>query len=163
MAEMTGSSPKILHPSVLDDAYESARELQHYLQLFNTVYKTSNFVHKLFYMSAAVICVSFGIFVESTSLRIMYFSLGIGMSSFFVLIYDQAFTIPEDVAGLKREMLLGNILVPNPKTREENKRKIKSIPCIGIKIGSFRVMERDSTPEFIDFSIGKIVDLLLAF
>jgi len=93
----------------------------------------------------------------------VFFFLGLFMGSLFVFIYDKAFAIPEGIADLTRDMRLANLLLADPWKREENQRAFASIPCVGIDIGSFKKMERTATPDFIDFSISKIVDLLITF
>ena len=51
----------------------------------------------------------------------------------------------------------------NERKSKELTKMVDSIMEIGIKQGGFRQFERTSTPEFVNFSIEKIVELLITF
>ena len=42
-------------------------------------------------------------------------------------------------------------------------RAVKSLPLLAVKVGSFKYLERISTPDFLDFVAQSAVNLLIAF
>ena len=43
------------------------------------------------------------------------------------------------------------------------RRAVKSLPVLAVKVGSFKYLERISTPDFLDFVAQSAVNLLIAF
>ena len=40
-------------------------------------------------------------------------------------------------------------------------RRVRSIPSVGLKVGDFHMLERESTPIFMDYVLKNIVNLLV--
>jgi hypothetical protein len=74
----------------------------------------------------------------------------------YSLISNEAHKIPERVNELKFKMVVGS-------RKKEVTRVVRSIPELGIRAGSFNVMEREATLIFVDYSLRQILSLLLAF
>jgi len=137
--------------SALDEAYNSARELQLFLQLFNTANRSSTFLNKICYLANSV----FDIFIaiqyvdEFPGFAAIFFFTGIFIMLLFIFTYGRAFEIPDGMNDLKREMELANLFLEDGVKKAANRRAIASIPCVGIELGSFKVIERSATPEFL--------------
>jgi hypothetical protein len=81
----------------------------------------------------------------------------------FNLIFNRTYRIPEKVKEIKREMVVDSGKWRVQPMKGETKRVARSIQELGIRAGSFNVMERESTLIFVDFGVRQIVSLLLAF
>ena len=42
-------------------------------------------------------------------------------------------------------------------------KALRSVPELGIKVGGFCYLERESTPHFLDFVTNRVASLLVAF
>jgi hypothetical protein len=73
------------------------------------------------------------------------------------------FRLTKSIEKMKRAMLIGSSRWRVGSEKAELKRVVRSIPELGVKAGSFNVMERESTLIFLDFSVQQIIDLLLAY
>ena len=47
--------------------------------------------------------------------------------------------------------------------RRELKQRVKSVQTLSLTEGAFRGMSRKTTPEFVDFYVNQVIDLVLAF
>ena len=58
-----------------------------------------------------------------------------------------------------------NPMHPNPSKNfwREMKGEMTRIQNTGVKVGNFHQMERESTPNFIDFVVKQVVSLLVTF
>jgi hypothetical protein len=93
---------------------------------------------------------------------------------FYNVVFNRAFRIPENVAGLKRSMCMMKIKSASEskwcsnveilrKRKEIRQRILRSIPVLGFQAGNFNTIERESSLIFLDFVFQQIVSLLLAF
>ena len=82
----------------------------------------------------------------------------------YAFVYDKAFTIPDGIQNLKRILKLrlvrkrGKALLMTTKALE---MQLNSIPLVGLRVGDFHMMERVSTPVFMDYVVRSIVNLLV--
>ena len=81
----------------------------------------------------------------------------------YSVVYEKAFAIPKGVAELKNELLVA-VHGKEMRFRSEGQvmvKKIRAVPSFGIRVGSFHMMGRTSTPIFVDFVIRNVVNLLV--
>ena len=81
----------------------------------------------------------------------------------YTLVYEKAFGIPAQVENVKTLLKLQGIKYGNRAQRKLLSRRVDSIPAMGVKVGEFHVLERTSTPEFLDYVLSNIVNMLVAY
>ena len=82
----------------------------------------------------------------------------------YAFVYEKAFAIPDGLQNLKRVLKLRLIRQPGNALLVELKglvREIDSIPVVGLRVGDFHMLERTSTPVFVDYVLQSIVNLLV--
>ena len=77
--------------------------------------------------------------------------------------YAKAFAIPAGLDDVKTTLRGRICLLNNVTDRNVLRRKVKSMPCVGIKVGDFHTLERESTPIFVHYVVTNIVNLLVTF
>ena len=81
----------------------------------------------------------------------------------YSVVYEKAFAIPDGVQELKNKLMLlvhGKNMIWRREV-EILRRQIRAVPSFGIRVGVFHMMERTSTPIFIDFVLRSVVNLLV--
>ena len=131
-----------------------------------------NTVNRNLIFTCKLLCIGAGIFSGYAAIAhfnhhpifgVMYFIVFLDLVLIYCIIYAKAFKVPLLVreATLRLEMLanrLGN------KTRRDTLRKqLRSIPPLGIQVGSFHTLERTSTPVFLHYVLTNIVNMLVAY
>ena len=94
----------------------------------------------------------------------MYFSLFMNSFTSFIGMYGEVYKITDAVDDLKRAIMI--LMVKNIREkgrRDELRLIIQSIPVLAIRSAGFHVIERESTPVFVDYVFQQITGLLLAF
>lgn len=79
----------------------------------------------------------------------------------YISCYDKAFKIP----GLFQRVTQRAVMVTHSENSEASKifkRQMRAIPRLGIKVGGFHLMERESTLIFIHFVLNNIASMLVA-
>ena len=82
---------------------------------------------------------------------------------FFPITFNGTHQITEKVEELKREILVKSRKVQMRNGIKEVEMILKSVPRLGIKVGGFNYMERESTLIFLQYVLEQIVSLLLTF
>jgi hypothetical protein len=100
---------------------------------------------------------------SNVPLALLYGVLFVEGNSVYSLFSNGAHEIPERVKELKLKMVAGSVKWRGERKKEEVGRVLRSIQELGIRAGSFNVMEREATLLFVNFGIQQIVSLLLAF
>jgi hypothetical protein len=93
---------------------------------------------------------------------LVYGMLFVDGNVIYSLISNEAHKIPERVNELKLKMVAGSGKWRSQRKKEEVRRVVMSIQELGIRAGSFNVMEREATLIFVDYGIRQIASLLLA-
>ena len=109
---------------------------------------------------------SFGIldFHSNAVFAFMNLFTGICSAFFYSIVYHKAFAIPMITRKLKLKMAhLAKTKIADEVDRRAMCAQIRSIPPVGIKVGSFHTFERMSTPNFLGFGLKNIVRILIAF
>ena len=88
----------------------------------------------------------------------------------YSLMYEKAFTIPENWRKVKSQLRVSANLSTIKKYRfsvggkaGQFQKEIQRIPEIEVKVGDFHMLERESTPNFIMFVISSVASLLITF
>ena len=145
--------------------YKSLRCLQLYIQLLNLVNR-----HLIF--TCKVVCLGISItsgyaaiahFEDHHVYGIMYVVVCLNCIMVYTLLYDKAFRTPNLLTNVKAAFRLNVNRNTNRFQRKIMERQVLSIPALGVKVGTFHVMERTSTPVFLDYVLNNIVSMLLAY
>ena len=89
----------------------------------------------------------------------MFFTLAYNSIAFYTVMWDNASLIPVMTRTLKAETDV--IASAQIVDRAYFSRVSRSIPNIGVRVGGFRNIERDSTFIFVDFVLSTVVSLLI--
>jgi hypothetical protein len=149
----------------VEGAFQNLDHLMLQLHLFNTHMSEIVFWSKLGCLTGAIMGgFAFIRLIETDALfATMYASVAINCFGCFIFMYNKADELTEGVEELKRRVQLKAIGFCVGEEREIIRVKVRAIPRMGIQCGGFSVIERESTPIFLDFSFKQIMSLLLAF
>ena len=166
---------------ILRQILDQLRQLVGLSELFNRCFPFCIFAWKICSLSISIMCYFFVIrhFQNFPFLCILGSYIAIALTLTYTIMYENAFSIPGKMDELKNEFLLTaqktstSKSASNPVTsgngnktssfKAEMKREIKRIRGVGIKVGSFHQMERESTPNFVDYVVNQVVNLLVTF
>ena len=148
---------------------KSCRELkclQLYVQLVNIVNQDLIFTWKLLSLG---VCIASGYaaishFGDHPVFGIMYCMLFVDSALIYILIYDKAFKVPA-LFGRAKMLIDLTAGVQGGKQRCQRmilKRQLAGIPQVGIKVGEFHTLERNSIPLFLDYVLTHVVGMLVA-
>ena len=147
--------------------YRSLRQLELYVILFSMVHRYFIFTWKLHCISISIIilgCAAIVHFQDHVIFGVMYYVVFVHAVAIYALVYQKAFAVPYSFRDT-----LQNVL---ERLRQERRRgpwrsatekQLRSIPLVGIKVGSFHTLERTSTPVFVDFVVRNIVGMLVVY
>ena len=144
-------------------------ELQHLgllIQLFNLTNATPIHALKLHCMFLTISNGSFAIMMMSEHPIMASFGVlvGAGGCVLYSVMYERAFFVSD---LMERAKLNLNAAITNGghldgPTRKYMRKRVESVPAVGIKVGSFGTFERASTPIFLDFVMRNIAAVLLS-
>ena len=82
----------------------------------------------------------------------------------FSVMYERAFFVTELVqrAKLQLNMAITQAFDIDGRTKKYMRKRVDSVPAVGIKVSNFHKFERASTPSFLDFVIRNVAGLLLS-
>ena len=145
------------------DSYRKMRELHLWVQLFNHLNSYGIFLFKIYCILLGIV---WGYFVVSHMEHFPYFlaffAIFADVTLLYSVLYEKAFQVPGELQLVRKKMLLGiNCPGRNLKVRRYGQRCLRTIPSLGIRVGSFHSFEKTSTPIFIDFVIRNIAGLLV--
>ena len=83
----------------------------------------------------------------------------------FLALYDHAFAIPRKALELKRRTSMQLQLFFTKRGRRVRGLRftLESVPELGIKLGGFNFLERESTPIFLEYVTNRVAGLLMTF
>ena len=133
------------------------------MTIFNIATARSVFAQKLLALLASIFGMYFFVrlvFIEPVA-AVFFFTMLAEGSTFYSVLYGYVDSIPESIQTFKREL---NIKAAT-RGRQSGylKRVGNSMRCVGLQVGSFRNMERDSTLIFIDFVSSNVGSLLISY
>ena len=164
-AELVNIYFQICNRSIpLETAYNSLR----HLQLFVTVLNTCN--HNLIF-TWKVLSLGFGIFSGYAAVAhfkdqpvfgIMYGVIFFDSVLTYTIMYGKGFKVPDLFDNAKRAIRLSSKRVTIER-RKLLERQVGSVPPVGIKVGNFHMLERTSTPAYLDFVMNNVISMLVAY
>ncbi|CAG7686426.1 unnamed protein product [Allacma fusca] len=145
----------------------TCRKIQLLIIVFN-----SGYAHVVYLMK--ILPITFAILYGYSSIR--YFSnLGAVITAallvvcfymiiFYVAIFGRAFCVPQRMQSFKIELVRSTRLRPIGSFEVKYlQKKTASVANVGIKVGMFHTMERESTPIFIDFVVTTVSTMLITY
>ncbi|CAG7729756.1 unnamed protein product [Allacma fusca] len=148
----------------LNEALVSCRKIQLELCLFNGKFRNLNYFTKLFDMIATVACYYVAIvnYDRNPRFALVFSLLGLNIMTGFLLLFNKAFKIPMKMDDVKREISLASHVLKDSSSRKYVRCRITSMQNVGVEMGGFSTLERQSTPNFLDFIVSSVVDLIVA-
>ena len=154
-----------------EQTYKALRSVQLYIGMVNLVNRHLIFTWKLVSLGSGIICgyAAIAHFKEHPIFGIMYYVIFFDVTLAYSLLYEKAFKTPTLFRqAIRAELMnLGTGKYRQAWTPAQQNmvrcRQLRSIPSIGIQVGQFHTLERTSTPVFLDFVLGNIVSMLMAF
>ena len=139
------------------------RRTQLSVSRFNMSFAGVLFTFNLATMSVAVAIFGFTFSIKFNTQR----PLLAGTSTFygfeglvmFAMLYNDVFRIPYYADDMKTVLRISSMKLANPVQTKQMKLTLKSIPQVGVKVGSFRFLERESTLIFIDCIANQVASL----
>ena len=81
----------------------------------------------------------------------------------YIGLFQFAYKVTEKMDDLVKLMEIKSLGLVSSEERKYWERVLRSVPRMGMSLGGFNHVEREAVPIFIDFCVGQIVSLLLAF
>ncbi|CAG7824391.1 unnamed protein product, partial [Allacma fusca] len=146
-------------------ALQSCRRVNLNIVLYNQSFAYTHYLFKISSITASVVCIFCGLeWLQSAPVHAFpIMVIGVEVMIVFVIMYDNAFGIPEAMESLKERILMVSVLYEDSRKHGYTKRTVKAVSNSGVKVGSFSTFESTSTPVFVDFVMKNVVNLLLAF
>lgn len=95
----------------------------------------------------------------------MYCILFLDGGIIYTVVYDKAFQVPALFS--KAKVAIQHRASKSQKMNKAEysilRKRLMSIPPVGIKVGEFHAFERTSIPVFLDYVLRNIVSMLLAY
>ena len=151
--------------SPLRHALKSLRCLQLYVTFLNLVNRNVIFTFKLFCIGSCIVtgCAAISHFEEYPIFGVMYYVLFFDALRIYVLLYEKGFKVPTIFEQAKGKLMLRSSKGLGKAERNMLKRQLRAIPSMGIKVGEFHMLERNSTPVFLHYVLTNIVNMLVAY
>ncbi|CAG7667506.1 unnamed protein product [Allacma fusca] len=139
------------------------RLLQIIIQFFNQANSYVIFTCKLNCLAAPVIAGYMAVryFSNNPMTGIFCIVLAVDSLACFGLIYEKAFMIPANMVRLKEQVSVAIFDRRDIGSSISLIKTLRSIPRLGIRVGSFHTMERLSTLLFIEFVTSKLANTLV--
>ena len=144
------------------EVYGNAKKVHLCMTIYNLSTAGIIFSHKLLCLQGSVVGLYFLIrlmFVQPV-ISVFFFVVAFNSITFYTVLWDNASLIPVMIGLLKAEIAV----VTSARTagRVYFRLVSRSIPNVGVKVGGFRNIERDSTMIFADFVVDNVVSLLIS-
>ena len=145
--------------------YLALRTLQTYIGLLNTVNRNLIFTWKLLCLTTVIICGYGAIahFGKHPIVGVMYYMLFFDGSFIYTIMYEKGFKVPGLIAGVRNAF---RARISRLRTKSERgilARQAMSVPPAGIQVGQFHMLERKSTPIFLNHVVSNVVNMLATF
>jgi len=96
-------------------------------------------------------------------LGFLYSALALAVIIIFIGMFQFAYKVTEKVEKLMEVMEVKSAGLVNLSEKKYWKRRLRSIPRMGMRVGGFGRVEREAVPIFVDFCVKQIVTLLITF
>ena len=159
MAESVISSDE--NRPTLYNIIRQIRVVQLVVNLFNVGHRNITYCIKLVCITVSIVN-GYGVVAhggEDVVFLLLAFSITCDLVFFYAFVYEKAFAIPDGVDRVKRELTIRRM--KNATVERTVRKQLKSIPSFELKVGDFHMLERESTPMFVDYVLKNIVNLLV--
>ena len=149
----------------LEGGISSLRLIKYEILLFNNIFSTVVYLTKVIAISVGIVG-GFGflkLLNKTPVLALIFGNVFIVAILVFPITFNGTHQITEKVEELKREILVKSRKVRTRNGIKEVEKILKSVQRLGIKVGGFNYMERESTLIFLQYVLEQIVSLLLMF
>ena len=145
--------------------YKKLRCLQLYVNMVNVINSYIIFTFKLICIGMCIVCgyAAIAHLKEHPIFGIMFYFLFFDHVLTYASLYEKAFRIPVLFQEARRLLRLRSRDERVPARRKILKMQLESIPTVGIKVGTFHMMERESTPVFLNYVLTNVVNMLVAY
>ena len=134
------------------------------LNLFNVGHRNITYIIKLACIMVAVVngygAITHGaediVFLLFTSCMTCNFVF------FYAFVYEKAFAIPDGLERVKRALTAEIQAMRHTPLKKIRRKQVEAVPLVGIKVGDFHMLERESIPIFVHFVLENIVNLLVS-
>ena len=147
-------------------ACDELREVQLHIQFFNLTGALPVYALKILCMSLSVSngCFAVKMIADHPVMAIFGAFVSIASSSIYAILYERAFFLSDGMKRAKqhlRQVIHRTGGIDSP-TKSYLRKRVGSVPPVGIRLGNFGTFEREATPIFVDFVIRNIAGLLLS-
>lgn len=144
--------------------FGKVREVQLVVNMFNIGHRYVIYCTKLFCITCATVN-GYGLIAHGGAGNLVYtlltFTMFVDMLFLYAFVYEKAFGIPEGLDSVKRALGSSIQGIGVVRGRKILRRQVRSVPIVGFKVGDFHMLERESTPIFIQYIVTNIVNLLV--
>jgi len=149
----------------LKDAMATLRELELHLKFFNLGFANVLWGCKVLFLLVTILAGFSAIRLMHTNpfLGCIYTYLFLLFPILYIGMFGFAYKVTKKMKDVTKLMEITSAGLVNPEERKYWSRVVRSIPRMGMSVGGFNRVEREAVPIFINFSVGQIVSLLLAF
>ena len=150
---------------LLEEAFGTLRELELHLKFFNLGFSNSLWLIKVAIVGITVLggFSAIRIFHRNPFLGLVYISLGLANIISYVGVFQFAYKVTDRMKKLVEVMEVTSARLVNSEEKKYWKRRLKSVPRMGMSLGGFNRVEREAVPIFADFCVKQIVTLLITF
>ena len=151
------------------DVAQKLRAFQAIVTIFNESQSAIVFAIKIMAITTATVMNFFGLgyFHVNWLVGFFCFACAVNAEIAFLALFDHAFSIPVKADYVRKVALLRMGTSSNNEHNNGKRRlltrELRSFPVLGIKVGRFNYLERDSTPNFLNFVANKTATLLVMF
>ena len=93
----------------------------------------------------------------------MYYVMFIDVALIYMLIYEKGFKVSDTFQRAKDLLRFHAARQGRSFQWKILEKQFMSIPSVGIKVGEFHMLERISTPVFVNYVLTNIVNMLVVF
>ena len=152
-------------PAEIKNVVEQIHVIQLVVNLFNVGHRNVTYCIKLLFITGSIVN-GYGAIAhggEDFVFLLLSSAIGCELAFLYAFLCEKAFAIPEGLEDVKRELSLAIQSTKNAALKTVVHKELKSTPSFGIKVGEFHMLERESTPIFVDNVLRNIVNLLVTF
>ena len=151
--------------SQLRHALKSLRRLQLYVTFLNLVNRNVIFTFKLFCIGTCIVSgyAAIAHFEKYPIFGVVFYVIFFDALQIYVVLYEKGFKVPALFEKAKDELMLRSSEKLGKAERNMLQMQLRSIPSMGIKVGEFHMLERNSTPVFLHYVLTNIVNMLVAY
>ena len=148
--------------SIVMEVYAAAKILHLCMRIYNLGTAGIIFSHKIGCLASSIFGFYFLIrlmFTQPAATCLVFFLFAFNSMAFYTIMWENSSLIPVMFGLLRAETDV--VASAQLKDRAYLKRVSRSIPNIGVQVGGFRIIERDSSLIFVDFVLNNVVSLLI--